>query len=363
LRIPLVDLRRQSAQVKEQVEAGWAKVLSESSFILGEEVVRFEEAFAEFCGVSHCIGVGNGTDAIELAIRALGIGPGDEVIVPANTFIATALGALRAGASVKLVDCLPGSYLIDPERVASAITKRTRAILPVHLFGQVAPVEELRDFDLPIIEDAAQAQGAERHGHKAGSLGVIAGTSFYPAKNLGAFGDAGAVMTNSEELASRVRRLRNWGSDVKYHHPVIGFNSRLDSLQAVVLSAKLALLETWNKDREATAARYDRWLSAEERIQTPLTLTGNRHVYHLYVVEVDDRARVMASLHESGIEAGIHYPVPIHLQQALAHLGHRVGDFLASEAAADRMISLPIFPGITEDEQAWVAERLIGAVT
>lgn len=357
-----MDLSRQSAQVKEQVEAGWAKVFSESSFILGEEVARFEEAFAAFCGVSHCIGVGNGTDAIELAIRALAIGRGDEVIVPANTFIATAVAVLRVGAAVRLVDCLPGSYLIDPERVSGAITSRTRAIIPVHLFGQIAPVEELSEFDLPIIEDAAQAQGAERHGRKAGSLGVIAGTSFYPAKNLGAFGDAGAVMTDSEELASNVRRLRNWGSDVKYHHPVIGFNSRLDSLQAVVLSAKLELLDNWNTERAAAAARYDSWFSADERIQTPSTLTGNRHVYHLYVVEVNERTRVLASLHESGIEAGIHYPVPVHLQRALAHLGHRVGDFLASEAAADRMISLPIFPGITEDEQAWVADRLIGAV-
>lgn len=357
-----MDLSRQYAQVKEQVEVGWAKVLSESSFILGEEVARFEEAFSKFCGVSHCIGVGNGTDAIELAIRALAIGRGDEIIVPANTFIATAVAVLRVGATVRLVDCLPGSYLIDPERVSGAITSRTRAIIPVHLFGQIAPIEELSEFDLPIIEDAAQAQGAERHGRKAGSLGIIAGTSFYPAKNLGAFGDAGAVMTNSEELASKVRRLRNWGSDVKYHYPVIGFNSRLDSLHAVVLSAKLELLDNWNTDRAAAAARYDNWLSSEERIQTPSTVPGNRHVYHLYVVEVDDRARVLASLHKSDIEAGIHYPVPLHLQGALAHLGYRVGDFVTAEAAAARMISLPIFPGITEDEQAWVADRLIGAL-
>lgn len=365
MKIPLVDLGRQYPEIEDEVLAGWSKVVSESSFILGREVEEFERAFARYSGVRHCIGVGNGTDALELAIRALDIGRGAEVILPANTFVATALAPLRAGAAVRLVDCRPGTYLIDVEQALAVRNDRTRAVIPVHLFGQMAPVEDLAEglTGIEIVEDAAQVQGARRYGKPAGSMGGVAGTSFYPGKNLGAFGDAGAVLTDREDLAERIRTLRNWGSDRKYHHPVAGFNSRLDTLQAVVLSAKLARLDRWNDDRRLAATRYEQLLSHDERVTLPRTLEGNHHVYHLFVIEVAERDRVLGALHAAGIGAGVHYPVPIHLQGALAHLGHRPGDFPAAEAAAARMISLPIFPGITAVEQERVAEVLLGSLS
>jgi dTDP-4-amino-4,6-dideoxygalactose transaminase len=360
LNIPLVDLSRQYAEVESLIAAGWSKVIDNSSYILGPEVAGFEAAFAEFCQVSQCVGVGNGTDALELALRALGIGPGDEVILPANTFIATALAPIRAGISIRLVDCDPSTYLIDVEQAVAAVGPRTKAIIPVHLFGQMAPVEELARLhpNLFIVEDAAQSQGASRYGRRAGSVGHVAGTSFYPGKNLGAFGDAGAVLTNDSDVADRVRMLRNWGSDRKYHHPVAGFNSRLDTLQAVVLSAKLTRVSDWNDQRRAAAIYYDSLLSDFEQLTLPTTLPGNEHVYHLYVVEVDDRDRILAALHQAGIGAGVHYPVPIHLQGALASLGHKAGDFRHAEAAASRILSLPMFPGLLTAEQERVAEVL-----
>jgi dTDP-4-amino-4,6-dideoxygalactose transaminase len=363
LTIPLVNLSWQLAEIRDEVESGWRRVLETSTFILGPEVEAFEKSFAEFCRVGTCIGVGNGTDALEIALRALGIGRGDEVIVPTNSFIATALAVLRVGAEVKLVDCLPRNYLIDVERAVGARTSRTRAVIPVHLFGQMAPVEQLIGAfpNAFIVEDAAQAQGAERSGRRAGSLSAIAATSFYPGKNIGAFGDAGAVLTSDSKLAEKARALRNWGSDRKYHHPIAGFNSRLDALQAVVLSAKLARLEGWNKLRVEAAAYYDDRFRGIERIQVSETLSGNQHVYHLYVVEVDRRDDVVKRIQAAGIEVGVHYPVPIHLQGALAHLAYRVGDFPVAENAAARSMSLPIYPGITRSVQDRVAEELLSA--
>ncbi|MGI8516984.1 MAG: DegT/DnrJ/EryC1/StrS family aminotransferase, partial [Acidimicrobiia bacterium] len=233
--IPLVDLDRQTKQIRTDVEAGWTGVLERSGFILGSEVSEFEASFARFCEAQFCIGVANGTDAIELALRAAGIGRGDEVLIPANTFIATALAVLRAGADVRLVDCDPDYYLMDQGEAVARLDRKTRAIVPVHLFGQIAPCDNLLTVpDLIVIEDAAQAQGATRHGRRIGSFGIAAATSFYPGKNIGAFGDAGAIVTNDAEIARKVSALRNWGSSEKYHHPEIGFNSRLDTLQAVV---------------------------------------------------------------------------------------------------------------------------------
>jgi dTDP-4-amino-4,6-dideoxygalactose transaminase len=362
VRIPLVDLARQHRQIAETVRRGWEAVLDHGGFILGPEVAEFEAAFAAFCRVEHCVGVGNGTDALELALRALGIGPGDEVIVPANTFIATALAAVRCGASVRLVDCDPKTYLIDVAAAREAVGERTRAIIPVHLFGQMAPVEQLTGLGVPVIEDAAQAQGAERNGQRAGSVGVVGATSFYPGKNIGAYGDAGAVLTDDSALAGRVAAMRNWGSDRKYHHPQIGFNSRLDTIQAVVLSAKLERLDEWNEQRRAAARFYDQLLETEERVVRPLTLPGNLHVFHLYVVEVDERDRVLDRLHQAGIGAGVHYPIPIHLQQSMESLGYEQGAFPNTERAAERMISLPIFPGITESEQEYVVATLRSAL-
>lgn len=364
MRIPLVDLSRQLIVVRDEIEARWSKVLDSSAFILGDEVGEFERQFAEFCQARHCIGVGNGTDAIELALRAADVGPGDEVIVPANTFIATALAVLRAGAELRLIDCDPTTYLMDIDALGDRIGPQTKAVVPVHLFGQMAPIERLTSAypNLVVIEDAAQAHGATRGGQPIGSLGLAAATSFYPGKNLGAFGDAGAVLTNDDALAMRLRSLRNWGSDRKYHHPEPGFNSRLDTLQAVVLTAKLSHLEAWNRERRSAAARYDEMLRTSERVSTPVTAPLNDHVFHLYVIEVEERDAVLARLWDEEIGAGIHYPVPLHLQGALSHLGHREGDFPATEKAAKRMISLPIFPGITSDEQEQVVTKLVNAL-
>ncbi len=359
--IPLVDLKAQHAEIADEVAAGFARVIADTAFILGPAVREFETAFARFSGVSHCIGVANGTDAIELVVRALGLGAGDEVIVPANTFIATALGVMRAGARPVLVDC-DAHHLLDPGRIEVAVTPRTRAILPVHLFGQMADLEAIGEIaeahGLAVIEDAAQSQGARRHGRPSGSFGIAAATSFYPGKNIGAYGDAGAVVTSSDEIAGRIQKLRNWGSDRKYHHPEIGFNSRLDTLQAVVLSAKLARLADWNAARRRAAARYDELLADLPEVETPLTLPGNEHVWHLYVVRVPRRDAVLASLQAAGIGAGIHYPVPLHLHGALSDLGYRQGDFPAAERAAREILSLPLDPHITPEQQERVAEEL-----
>ncbi len=359
--IPLVDLDRQTKQIRSDVEAGWTGVLERSGFILGSEVSEFEASFARFCEARFCIGVANGTDAIELALRSGGIGRGDEVLIPANTFIATALAVLRAGAEIRLVDCDPDSYLLDQGEAVAALNRKARAIVPVHLFGQIAPCENLLTVpELIVIEDAAQAQGARRHGRPIGSFGVAAATSFYPGKNIGAFGDAGAILTNDSEIARKVSALRNWGSTEKYHHPEVGFNSRLDTLQAVVLSAKLSRLTQWNEERVKAASLYDQMIG--DRTKLPTTLPGNDHVFHLYVIEVDERDTVMAKMQQAGIGVGVHYPVPIHLQGALRDLGHNVGDFPHTERAAERILSLPMFPGITESEQEQVVEALFAAI-
>ncbi|MBW8873585.1 MAG: DegT/DnrJ/EryC1/StrS family aminotransferase [Acidobacteria bacterium] len=359
--IPLVDLKAQHAEIAAEVEAGFARVIAETAFILGPAVAEFETAFARFCGVPHCLGVGNGTDAIELIVRALGLGPGDEVLVPANTFIATALGVLRAGATPVPVDC-DAFFLMDPGQIEARITPRTRALLPVHLFGQIADMEALREIaalrGLALLEDAAQSQGARRHGRASGALGDAAATSFYPGKNLGAYGDGGAVLTASDEIAAHVRKLRNWGSEQKYHHPELGFNSRLDTLQAVVLSAKLRRLEAWNDGRRRAAARYDELLAGLPGVETPRTLAGNEHVWHLYVVRVPRRDEVLAKLNAEGIGAGIHYPTSLHLHGALRFLGYREGDFPVAEKAAREILSLPLDPHITAAQQERVTEIL-----
>ena len=310
----------------------------------------------------HCIGVANGTDALEIAMRAVGIGPDDEVIVPANTFIATALGASRAGATPVLVDIDEAHQLIDPSKVEEKITERTKAIVPVHLFGQIAPMapilEIAKKHDLLVLEDLAQSQGARQNGRRCGGFGHIGGTSFYPGKNLGAFGDAGAVVTTSAALEKKARALRNYGSEIKYHHPETGFNSRMDPLQAAVLSAKLKRLEQWNQQRRDAAARYAAMLEGTAGVTLPFAAEGNEHVWHLYVVRVAERDRVLNALHEAGIGAGVHYPIPIHLQGAYAHLGHSEGDFPMAEKAAKEILSLPLFPEITEEQQARVVEVL-----
>jgi len=360
--IPLVDLQVQHRQVADDVARGFARVVESGCFILGPEVEAFEAAFARFTEVRHCVGVANGTDALEIALRAAGIGAGDEVIVPVNSFIATALAVARAGAVPVLVDCDPDHLLIDVAAVRRRIGPRTRAIIPVHLYGQMAPVEEVASLGAVLIEDAAQAHGATREGRPPGAVGLAAATSFYPGKNLGAYGDAGAILTNDDAVARRARALRNYGSDAKYVHPETGFNSRLDPLQAVVLSAKLAHLARWNTERREAARRYDALLAGLPGVTLPAVLPGNEPVWHLYVVRVPRRDDVLARLRAAGIEAGVHYPMPIHLQGAFRALGHRRGDFPVAEAAAERVLSLPLYPGITPAQQERVADALRAAL-
>jgi dTDP-4-amino-4,6-dideoxygalactose transaminase len=360
--VPPVDLRLQHAAIAEEVAAGFAAVFDKTAFILGPPVAAFEAAYAAFIGARHCIGVANGTDALELALRAADVRSDDEVLLPANTFIATALAVARAGARPVLVDCDPEFHLIDVAQAAARATKRTRFLIPVHLYGQMAPARELeavaRTHGLTLIEDAAQAQGARQNGRAAGTIGLCAGTSFYPGKNLGAYGDAGAVTTNDDAIGARVRALRNYGSEVKYHHPETGFNSRLDTLQAVVLGAKLKRLAGWNDARRAAARRYDELLAGLPAVTPPRTRPGNEHVFHLYVVRVPNRDEVVRKLNADGIGAQIHYPVPIHLQGAFRHLGQGPGSFPVAEQAAREILSLPMYPEITADQQARVVDSL-----
>jgi dTDP-4-amino-4,6-dideoxygalactose transaminase len=364
--IPLVDLKAQHAAVADEVAEGWARVLDTTAFVLGDDVAAFEDEFAAFSRVAHCRGVANGTDALELALRALDIGPGDEVVVPANTFIASVLAVARTGATPILVDVDPVYHLVDVAHVADAITPRTRAVMPVHLYGQVAQMELLSEAvsgtEIALVEDAAQAQGASRFGTVAGGFGAVAGTSFYPGKNLGAYGDAGAVLTNDDAIAARVTNLRNYGSDVKYHHPEVGFNSRLDTLQAVVLRAKLRRLAGWNEARGEAASRYDELLAGLDAVVRPAVLEGNTHIWHLYVVRVPRRDEVLARLHDAGIGAGIHYPVPVHLQGAFAGLGRGPGSYPVTELAAQEILSLPLFAEITHSQQERVVDELRAAL-
>ncbi|WP_243753861.1 DegT/DnrJ/EryC1/StrS family aminotransferase [Labedaea rhizosphaerae] len=344
------------------MRAGWDAVLARTAFVGGPDVTEFEHEYASYVGARYCVGVGNGTDAIELALRALGARPGDECILPANTFIATAEAVARAGATPVLVDCDPDTALISVDAVAAAVTPRTKVVLPVHLYGQAAPVEQLRGVvpdGVAILEDAAQAQGARRNGLPAGALGDIAATSFYPGKNLGAYGDAGAVTTSRSDLAEAVRLLREHGSPRKYEHTALGFNSRMDTLQAVVLRAKLRRLEGWNDARRAAAQRYDKLIGELETVHGPVVAEGNEPVWHLYVVRVPDRDAVLAALHEAGIGAGIHYPVPVHRTGAFAGLG---GSFPVAERLAGEILSLPLFPEITAAQQERVVDVLSNAV-
>lgn len=364
LNVPFVDLALQHSRIADQINAAIADVISRTAFILGPDVEKFEVEFADYCRTRHAIGVANGTDAIELALRGAGVGAGDEVILPANTFVATPEAVIRCGAVPVVVDC-GEDFLIDPLLVAERVTDRTRAVIPVHMYGQAAPVEDVREAvgpDVLVIEDAAQSQGAERWGRRAGSLGDVAATSFYPGKNLGAYGDAGAITTSRDSVAELVKSLRNHGGIRKYEHLEVGVNSRLDGLQAAVLSVKLQHLDSWNSERRAAADVYRRLLADVPEVGLPAVREGNTHVWHLYVVRVPARDRVLAELNGSGVGAGIHYPTPVHLLPALRSLGYSKNDFPVSERMAGEILSLPIFPGITVDQQSYVVEHLIQAL-
>ena len=363
----MFDLSAQHEAVAAEVADGWQEVLNRTAFIGGAPVQAFEREYAEFSGVPHCVGVANGTDAIEIALRALGIGPGDECIVPANTFIATAEAVARAGATPVLVDCASDdSYLIDVDAVAAAVTPSTRAIVPVHLYGQPAPLERLRpiaeQFGGWIVADAAQAQGARRNGSPVSVLARRGRHQFLPGQEPGRVRRCRGGADRFADLAERSRMIADHGARRKYEHEVFGFNSRMDTLQAVVLSAKLRRLAGWNASRRAAAARYDDLLAGIDEVVRPRTLPGNEHVWHLYVVRVPNRDQVLKELQAGGIGAGIHYPVPIHLTPAFAGLGYPEGSFPVTEQAAGQLLSLPLFAEISAAQQAQVADALKSAL-
>jgi dTDP-4-amino-4,6-dideoxygalactose transaminase len=357
--IPFVDLKSQYRALAPELNAAVTRVMERSDFILGDDVRLFEEEFGAFCQAKHCVSVANGTDALELALFACGIGPGDEVITTTHTFIATVQAIAQVGARPVLVDCDPALWTINPSQVAAAVTRRTRAIVPVHLYGHPAdmdPILEIaRQHKLIVLEDACQAHGAEYKGRRCGSMGDLAAFSFYPGKNLGAYGDGGAITTSRADLAEKLRLLRNHGQRVKYEHVCKGFNSRLDTMQAAILRIKLKHLEQWNEARRQAARRYDDLL-AGSGVTPRKAAPYAKHVYHLYVVRTPDRKRLQAALDAQNIAYGIHYPIPVHLQPAFADLGCGPGSFPVAEAIARDIVSLPIYPEISAEQIQRVAE-------
>jgi dTDP-4-amino-4,6-dideoxygalactose transaminase len=358
--VPLVDLKAQYEAIDGEVAGAVNAVLTRGDFILGNETVQFEQQFAKFIGARHAAGCGSGTDALHLAMKALGLGPGDEVIMPAMTFVATALAISMCGAHPVLVDVDEATALIDPSRIGDAITDRTRAILPVHLYGQCADMDAIREIadrhELLVIEDAAQAHGATYGERGAGAMGDAGCFSFYPAKNLGAYGDGGLIATNDRAVVEKVELLRNWGSRKKYHHETIGMNSRLDTLQAAILLVKLKYLEGWNRARKSHAARYDAVLAPLGKIR--LTRHDPGSVHHLYVIRMENRDAVVEALNGAGIGAGIHYPFAVHELGAYDWLGYERGSFPVAEDWARTCLSLPLYPELPET----VPERIAGVL-
>jgi dTDP-4-amino-4,6-dideoxygalactose transaminase len=368
--IPLVNLQRQYERLAPDIDRALRSVCSRADFVLGADVARFEAAFAEYVGVRHCIGVGNGTDALHLIVRALEIGPGDEVILPANTFIATAIAVWAAGATPVLVDCDERTATIDPASAEAAVTERTKAVIAVHLYGQPADLDPLLSLAhrrrLHLIEDAAQAHGASYRGRRCGGIGRAAGFSFYPGKNLGAYGDAGAVTTDDAGLADEIRLLRNCGSTVKYVHPRMGVNSRLDTVQAAVLAVKLPHLDGWNRRRQQLADRYRSALARRADTLRVLDVPAytTAHAWHLFVVRCMNGRRdaIVEALHARGIGVGIHYPIPIHRQQGFQHCWPTAVELPATEALAREILSLPLCPDLTDAEADTVVAELMAVL-
>ena len=358
--VPFLDLKRQYANIKAEVDAAVLRVLENCQFILGPETAAFEEEFAAYSRATYAIGCNSGTSALHLALLAAGIGPGDEVITVPYTFVATTAAIRYTGATPVFVDIDPETFNIDVAQIEPAITGRTRAILPVHLFGQAAdmdPILEIaRRYRLVVIEDAAQAHGAEYNGRRAGSMGDLGCFSFYPGKNLGAYGEGGLVTTANPEFAHRVRMLRDWGTERRYHHELKGFNYRLDGIQAAVLRVKLQYLEAWTEARRANARLYGELLGGIDGLELPIEKSGCRHVYGVYGIRSKQRDVLHERLTAAGIGTAIYYPIPIHLSEAHADLGYRRGSFPRAEEAAERQLSLPVFPELTRDELVQVAD-------
>jgi dTDP-4-amino-4,6-dideoxygalactose transaminase len=344
--IPFVDLKAQYLSIKDEILAAVAKVLDSTQFVLGDEVVALEQEFAAYCGADMGIAVNTGTSALHLALLAAGIGPGDEVITVPFTFVATVAAIGYTGATPVFVDIDPVSYTIDVTQIEQAITERTKAILPVHLYGQPAdmdPILEIaRRHNLTVIEDAAQAHGAKYNGQRVGSIGDIGCFSFYPGKNLGAYGEGGMVVTSNPDYARTMQMLRDWGQERRYHHVLKGYNYRMDGIQGAILRVKLRYLEQWTEARRAHAAQYDRLL-ADSRVKTPKVMPYSHHVYHIYAVRSPQRDVLQQVLQQQGIQTGVHYPIPVHLQEGYADLGYRAGDFPCSEYVANEVLSLPMY--------------------
>jgi dTDP-4-amino-4,6-dideoxygalactose transaminase len=359
--IPFVDLKAQYFSIKDEIDTAVLKVLDSTQFILGDEVATFEKEFATYCGSNHGIAVNTGTSALHLALLAAGIGPGDEVITTPFTFVATVAAIYYTGAKPVFVDIDPVSYTIDVKQIEKAITERTKAILPVHLYGQPAdmdPILEIaRRYGLTVIEDAAQAHRAEYKGRRAGSIGDMGCFSFYPGKNLGAYGEGGMVVTNNPEYAHTMRMLRDWGQERRYHHVLKGYNYRMDGIQGAILRVKLRYLDQWTEARRSHAAQYD-GLLANTGLKTPVVMPYSHHVYHIYALRSHQRDSLQQMLHEWGIQTGIHYPIPVHLQVAYSELGYKSGDFPHSELAAREVFSLPMYAELTTAQIHTVVEGL-----
>lgn len=362
MKVPFVDLRKLHEPVMNEINAAVKEVADSGAFILGDAVKNFETEFARLHDVKHCVGLSSGTDANHAILWALGTGQSDEVIIPANTFIATAWGATLCGAVPVFVDCDKESYNMDPGKVQEKISPKTKAIVAVHLYGQPSGLDELRkiadDNGIPLIEDAAQAHLSEYKGKKAGGIGMAASFSFYPAKNLGAFGESGAVTTNDDQLAESIRKLRDHGSSKKYYHETHGHNYRMEGIQGAVLGVKLKYLKKWNDNRRIAAEKYSEHLKSVGEITLPVELPGSNHVYHLYVIQTKKRNELQTFLNDNGISTGLHYPVPLHLQECFKNLNYKKGDFPVTEKLADECLSLPMFPDITEDQIYYVSEKI-----
>jgi len=362
MNVPFADFSGQYQTIKGRIDTGLKRVFEKGNFILGEEEKAFEEQFAKFCDTKHAVGVNSGTDALYLALGALDISVGDEVIIPTFTFIATALCISYTGAKPVFIDIEEETYNIDPQKLEEVITDKTKAIIPVHLYGQPANMDEIttvaRKHNIAIVEDACQAHGATYKGRKTGSLGDIGCFSFYPTKSLGAFGDGGIVVTNSDEINEKIQMLRDYGRKGRYEHKIKGYNSRLDTVQAVILSAKLEHLDEWNRMRGDHASYYCELLKEASSITTPIIKENRTHVFQTFAVRISNRNKVLEEMKKRGVGVLIHYPIPIHLQEAYADLGFKKGDFPVSEKIADEVLSLPMFPHMTNDQIEHVCTSL-----